>query len=220
MDVTTWRNRITRYRPAVPVSELQGHPLNARDHPEFQRRALQGALNDVGWVMPVIFSSNSGRIVDGHLRVEEALNKGPRETVPVIDVDLSEDEERYVLATADAIGALAELNETILSELIDGIEIIADDTVSELLAGMATLTLPSMDSPLPNDPTVPPEDLPPSQFADVGFEEGDEEGFEIKAIILSYDRDCYDDIMDALANLPGETNAEKIAGALGVQCNA
>jgi hypothetical protein len=101
----TWRNRITRHADVRPA-ELVPNPANWRTHPRWQQRALAGALGEVGWVAQVMVNTTTGQVVDGHLRLELALSRG-EPTVPVAYVELSEEEERLVLATLDPIGALA-----------------------------------------------------------------------------------------------------------------
>jgi site-specific DNA-methyltransferase (adenine-specific) len=62
--------------------------------------------------------------VDGHLRVALAL-RGHQPTVPVVYVDLSDQEERKVLAALDAITGLAGTDDTLLRDLL--VEINAKD---------------------------------------------------------------------------------------------
>ena len=67
-------------------------------------------LGDVGWVQGVIENKRTGNLIDGHARIEEVLWNDPRQRVPYLQVDLSEAEERAVLATLDPIGAMAEVD--------------------------------------------------------------------------------------------------------------
>ena len=100
-----WRNRILR-TSEVPPEDLLANPLNWRIHPGHQQAALGGVLDEVGWVNEVLVNANSGFVIDGHLRVALALRRG-EPTIPVKYVDLTDAEERLVLATFDPIGALA-----------------------------------------------------------------------------------------------------------------
>jgi hypothetical protein len=72
------------------------HPENWRIHPEYQQEALAGVLEQVGCVQDVIVNRRTGRVVDGHLRVALAISRSER--VPVVYVDLAEEEERQILA--------------------------------------------------------------------------------------------------------------------------
>jgi len=77
-------------------------------------------LDQVGWVQSVIVNKNSGNIVDGHLRVSEAINN--KEDVPVVYVDLTDDEEKLILATIDPLSALAKTNNDALKSLVEDIK--------------------------------------------------------------------------------------------------
>ena len=63
----------------------------------------------------------TGHVVDGHLRIELALTR-KEPSVPVTYVDLSEDEERLVLASLDSLAAMAEAEVSKLAELLEGHE--------------------------------------------------------------------------------------------------
>jgi hypothetical protein len=111
-----WRNRIVGHGEEAP-DQLLANPLNWRVHPKAQQRALAGALAEVGWVAQALVNRRTGHLVDGHLRVELAVARG-EPAVPVTYVDLSEDEERTVLATLDPLGAMATADAAKLEELL------------------------------------------------------------------------------------------------------
>lgn len=96
------RSRIVGEGVEAP-DQLLANPLNWRTHPKEQVDALEGLLRDVGWVQRVIVNRTTGHIVDGHARVELALRRSEA-TVPVLYVELTEAEERLVLAALDPIG--------------------------------------------------------------------------------------------------------------------
>lgn len=127
-----WKNRIIGHDLVNP-KDIIPNPDNWRVHPVFQRESLNGVLDQVGWVQSVIVNKNTGNLVDGHLRVEEALNKN--EQVPVVYVDLTEEEEKLILATIDPIGSLATINNHILSELLGDIES-DNENINELIESM------------------------------------------------------------------------------------
>lgn len=133
-----WRNRILGTGIEEPTN-LLANPRNWRRHPGAQRDALRGSLDGVGWVQQIMVNQRTGFVVDGHARVEEAISKGETE-VPVLYVDLSEEEERLVLATLDPISALAERDDEALDALLA--EIGAHD--SQLDALLASLDIPVM----------------------------------------------------------------------------
>lgn len=128
------RNRIVEHAEADP-RELTPNPSNWRRHPDSQRRYVDGALREVGWVREPIVNRTSGRLVDGHLRVEQAIAAG-EETVPVAYVELTEREEQIALATHDAITASAATDEDALIELLGETET-EDAALRELLQDLA-----------------------------------------------------------------------------------
>src|SRR5438552_12750592 len=115
-----WRSRIVGHA-GVPPADLVPNPRNWRTHPAEQQRALTGALAEVGWVAEVLVNRATGHVVDGHLRIELALDRN-EPTVPVTYVELSEDEERLVLATLDPLAAMADAEAASLAELLAGLE--------------------------------------------------------------------------------------------------
>ena len=94
-------------------------------------------LDAVGYVVQVIVKQRTGHLIDGHLRVEEALSHG-QPSIPVVYVDLSEDEERLVLASLDPLAAMATTDEAKLRELL--VEVSVD---SEALAAMLAALAPA-----------------------------------------------------------------------------
>ena len=115
-----WANRIVSHSEEVP-DKLIANDSNWRSHTSLQREALASVLNEVGLVQSVVVNTTTGRLVDGHLRVELAKAQG-QPTIPVVYVELSEDEERIILATLDPIGAMATADREKLSDLLQGID--------------------------------------------------------------------------------------------------
>jgi ParB-like chromosome segregation protein Spo0J len=132
--VAAWRNRIVGHADVAPA-DLVPNPRNWRSHPPEQQRALAGALTEIGWVAEVLVNRTSGNVVDGHLRIELALARD-EPTVPVTYVELSEDEERLVLASLDPLAAMASAEQEQLAALLEGLEP-ADDALRALLDDLA-----------------------------------------------------------------------------------
>lgn len=105
--------------------QLLANPANWRIHPHYQQDMLADALDTVGWVHPIIVNTRTDHVIDGHLRIHLALARGER--VPVTYVDLSLEEERFVLATLDPISALAITDKDQLGTLLDDIVDRSDD---------------------------------------------------------------------------------------------
>lgn len=132
-----WNNKIVGHGEVDPKT-LEANVYNWRTHPRQQRNALEGALNEVGWVQPVMVNKRTGRLVDGHLRVVVALERGEA-SIPVTYVDLDENEERVILASLDLITTLAGTDDAALQTLLDEIEV-DDDSLNaffESLTGRA-----------------------------------------------------------------------------------
>jgi hypothetical protein len=111
-----WRNRIVGHAEVDPQT-LLAHPDNWRVHPDRQQQTLEGLLDELGWLQTVMVNQQTGRIVDGHLRVSLALQHG-EPTIPVDYVDLTPEEEALILATFDQLTTLATPDPEALSTLL------------------------------------------------------------------------------------------------------
>lgn len=126
-------NRIVGYRPAVDPHSLTPNPRNPRVHPVQQREAIRGVLSEVGWVGCALYNVRTNRLIDGHERQQEAIDN--HQTMPVLDVDLSEDEEHLVMATFDPLAALASYDDRTLQTLLEDVTT-GSAAVANLLADM------------------------------------------------------------------------------------
>lgn len=118
--MVNYKNRIVDSGMANP-KEIIANPMNWRKHPEIQKKAMEEVLNNVGWVQDVIINRTTGRLVDGHLRVEMAIQNNETE-IPVKYVELTEEEEKSVLATFDPISAMATADKEALEKLVDSLD--------------------------------------------------------------------------------------------------
>jgi DNA modification methylase len=160
-----WRNRITGQGEVDPKS-LVANPANWRAHPREQQQGLAAALSEVGWVAQVLVNTTTGHIVDGHLRVELAIARN-EPSVPVTYVELSEEEERLVLATLDPLAAMATAEKDALAALLAGLSP-TDDALAALLAELGEAN--GIRRPILGDP----DDVPPlPDAADVYVRPGD-----------------------------------------------
>lgn len=144
-----WPDRIVG-EDRVDPRTLVPNPRNWRTHPEGQARVLSGVMSEIGIVQRVIVNRRTGRLVDGHLRVKLAIQSGVRR-LPVAYVDLSEEEERVVLATFDPIAGLADADARVLTDLIAQTEA-QDPAIRDLLETMRRAADPTYD---PDDHDVP-----------------------------------------------------------------
>ncbi len=132
------RDRIKELR-RVKASLLRPHPKNWRTHPTAQRDALRGVLAEIGYADALIarqLPDGSLQLIDGHLRAEVT----PEHEVPVLVVDLDEQEAAKLLAVHDPLAGLAAANEQMLSELLAEVE-----TGNEALQALLDGLLPSDD---------------------------------------------------------------------------
>lgn len=118
--MSEFRNRIVGEGQEDP-QQLLANPFNFRRHPKAQLDALEGALEEIGWIQRVIVNRRTGHMIDGHARVELSIRREEK-TVPVLYVDLTEREERIAIATLDPIAGLAYHDEDALAELLRGLE--------------------------------------------------------------------------------------------------
>ncbi len=133
---TLWKNRIVGSGVEDP-EHLLANPGNYRRHSQQQRDTLRDLLGNVGWVQNVIVNRTTGHLVDGHLRVDLALQDGETE-VPVVYVELSDAEERIALAALDPIGAMATPDPRALDNLLAGLDV-DGEALSLMLTGLMAL---------------------------------------------------------------------------------
>lgn len=129
-----WRNRIIGHGTEAP-DQLLANPKNFRIHPKNQQDALSGVLNEIGWIQSVIVNQRTGFVIDGHLRVALAISHGDAE-MPVVYVDLSDEEEALALASIDPISAMAAVDKELLDSLLRDVSS-ADAGVQQMLSDLA-----------------------------------------------------------------------------------
>ncbi len=143
------RDRIKELR-RVRASELRPNPRNWRTHPERQRDALRGVLAEIGYADALLareLPDGSLELVDGHLRAETT----PDLEVPVLVLDLSEQEAAKLLVLLDPLAGLAETDSDVLARLLADVET-DNDAVRRLLDGLgAEPNLPFQDIPGDNE---------------------------------------------------------------------
>lgn len=141
-----WRSRIVGHGEEK-ADQLLANPGNWRIHPIGQQQALGALLDQVGWVQDVVVNRKTGHVVDGHLRVHLALERN--ETVPIVYVELSEEEERLVLASLDPLTGMAVIDDAKMLDLLDGLK--ADGALGSLLEELADGLNPATDRVAAND---------------------------------------------------------------------
>ena len=114
------RDRVKEFR-RVRAAELRPNPRNWRTHPQAQRDALRGVLAEIGYADALLaraLPDGGLELVDGHLRAETT----PDMEVPVLVLDLSEEEAAKLLAVHDPLAGLAEADNDALARLLADVE--------------------------------------------------------------------------------------------------
>ena len=142
------RDRVRELR-RVQASALRPNPRNWRTHPAEQRQALQGILTEVGFADALLvreLPDGTLELIDGHLRAETT----PDQEVPVLVLDVTEEEANKLLATLDPLAGMAEVDEDQLERLLK--EVTVDDAALErLLAELAEECWSDSDVPMAID---------------------------------------------------------------------
>jgi hypothetical protein len=114
----------------VKASTLVPHPLNWRKHPQRQQELLRSVLAQVGYADALLareLPDGKLQLIDGHLRAETT----PDQEVPVLVLDVTENEARTILLTSDPLAALAETDGDAIDQLIKKTEL-SDDLMQWL----------------------------------------------------------------------------------------
>lgn len=171
------QDRIKELR-RVPASSITANVKNWRTHPIDQRNALQSVLEDIGYAGALIARENDAGeliLIDGHLRQEITGD----EIVPVLVLDVTEDEADKLLATFDPLTEMAEFDAQQFKSLLDGLST-DNEQMAELFqklsfdADRALLGFREQDEINPNEswqgmPEFEAEDLLPWRSIKVNF---------------------------------------------------
>jgi DNA modification methylase len=130
-----WRSRVVGFTEK-PANQFTANAFNFRRHPVPQREAFRGLVSELGFAGAVLENKRTGNLIDGHLRIEEALSVDEHMMIPCVQVDLSEAEERLLLASYDPLSAMAEADKETLDLLLRDVST-GDAAVSEMLSKLA-----------------------------------------------------------------------------------
>ena len=115
-----FRDRI-KHLVRVKASDLRAHHKNWRKHPQLQRDAVQGILAELGFAGALLAREREDgtlELVDGHLRAKLARD----DMVPVLVLDVSEEEAEKILTTFDPLAEMAETDGTRLDALLADVQ--------------------------------------------------------------------------------------------------
>lgn len=124
---------------------LKPNADNPKQHGAGQRKNFNEFMMSYGWLGALLLNKRTGNLLDGHMRQDEAVLKNMPE-VPVLVVDVPEEEEADVIAYLDSVGRLYTMNmerlRTIKEQVTDKSSLLRDLLVNtrpsgEILAGIA-----------------------------------------------------------------------------------
>ena len=116
----TIRDRIKELR-RVRAGDLHASPRNWRTHPKAQVDALQGVLREIGYADALLareLPDGTLELVDGHARKE----LDPDQVVPVLILDIDQDEALKLMTVLDPLAAMAEADSAALETLLGEIQ--------------------------------------------------------------------------------------------------
>jgi hypothetical protein len=152
----TIHDRIQELR-RLPARELLDHDGNPRRHPQAQRDALRGVLEQVGIAGALVAyqsERNGGKLtlIDGHLRKQDYDVDWP-----TLILDVSDEEADLLLATHDPLAALAEYDKPKLDALLQEVRAKSPAVVA-MLKKLTTKNGQAEDHvEKPKAPVLPPE---------------------------------------------------------------
>jgi hypothetical protein len=186
MEVMKIKDRIKELR-RVKASEILPNPKNWRTHGKDQSDALKGVLAEIGFANAVLARETKEglMLVDGHLRTETAGDT----LIPVLVLDVNEDEADKLLLTLDPLASMAGTNAKALEELLDNVR--TDNfAVSSMLAQLReqTVNFNEIDNLTNKDGT---ETILKSK--------DDYESATIRQMVLTFNNDQYEMVSEAFA---------------------
>ena len=141
----------------VKASTLVPNPSNWRSHPQAQRDHMAAIWEQVGDVdyLKVVDTDQGLMLIDGHLRADLAAD----ESVDVVVLDLTDEEQAIVLSTFDPLAMLAHAEDDVLNALVsqigDGEQVVTGIFAS--LSESASMLAGILDADTP--PTLKPADV-------------------------------------------------------------
>lgn len=129
-----FRDRIKELR-RVKSSELIADEANWRKHPARQELAMRSVLQEIGYADALIARETDDgklKLIDGHLRKSVT----PDQEVPVLILDVNEDEARQIMLTLDPITGMATPDKAKLRAVMDRVSC-SDDGMKDLISRIA-----------------------------------------------------------------------------------
>lgn len=112
---------------------LAPHGMNWREHPMSQRQMLREFRQEVegdlrqgrsaaSWFGALLYNERTGRLLDGHMRQQDAIDQGEAH-VPVLIVNVPETVEKKILRYLDLIGTFYTADNKMLDALDEQLQI-------------------------------------------------------------------------------------------------
>jgi hypothetical protein len=146
------KDRVKELR-RVRASDLRPNPRNWRTHPAAQQDALRGLLAEVGYAGALLareLPDGALMLIDGHLRAETT----PDAVVPVLVLDVDEQEADKILLTHDPLAAMAGASQDELQSLLANVRT-ESEAVQKLLDHLSLID--AANDSLPRLPADRPE---------------------------------------------------------------
>lgn len=126
-EAVVWKNKIIRTEE-VEIEQVLANPNQWKVHSQFAQQALEGSLDDLGILKPLIINLRTSSLwppgdkdvhtlLDGHRRCVVAMRRG-QTTWPANYVDLTPDEENEALLIIDEITGLRTPDTALLASLM------------------------------------------------------------------------------------------------------
>src|SRR5436305_6289579 len=152
----TIRDRVREFG-RVPARDLLDNDGNPRRHPQAQRDALRGVLEQVGVAAALVAyrsERNGGRLtlIDGHLRRQDYDLDWP-----TLILDVTDAEADLLLATHDPLAALAEYDRSRLEALVQEVRAKSPEVVGMLKELAAKAGAEADKAEKQKAPALPPE---------------------------------------------------------------
>jgi len=150
-SVGQFRDRVRELR-RVPAGDLLANPKNWRRHPKAQVDALRGLLTEIGYADALLareLPDGHLMLIDGHLRKDTT----PDAQLPVLILDVNEEEADKLLLTLDPLAALAESDAERIGALLETVRT-ESPAVEELFRRTAGQQLWSLIHPQSEPPAL------------------------------------------------------------------
>jgi hypothetical protein len=142
-----YKDRIVELR-RVRAGDLVPAPLNWRKHPKAQQDAMKGILDEIGYADAVLARETPRglELIDGHLRT----SLDDEQVLPVLILDLNDEEATKMLLTLDPLAAMAETDDVALAALLADVTF-SDEAITAMLDGLSSGDFEPLTATFPPD---------------------------------------------------------------------